>query len=428
MTRSARPRSQRGAVIITVCLMLLFLLGFMGIALDFSRLFIVRTELQTAMDTCALAAAQELDREPTALERARRTGIAAGNINRVDMQSANWSAQGQIIDADISFRDANYILTSDPAAARYVECAHTQPSIRLWLLQAMGAFSGNTDLYPPTASVAARAVATRGSAQSTCPLPLAMRPKTPGASAPNFGYTPGEWVTLVMTPGAGSGGYIGWANLDGSSSAAETERQLAEGNCQTRIGDSLGTPGVQASIADMWNARLGIYRNSGDPLVWRPDRTGYAYTTSDWPSGSNAYNGPTPPGAHPSAANFVTKRASFASCADTGTNMNGAGGCSAIMGRSVGGGFNVVLPPGTNAAGGHWQHGADRRIALVPVTNGYPGSVEDYACMLILQPISIPMQNIQLEFIGHAAAPGSPCVTNGLPGGVAGPLVPVLVR
>lgn len=423
-----RSRSQRGAVIITVCLMLLFLLGFMGIALDFSRLFVVRTELQTAMDTCALAAAQELDREPTALERARRTGITAGNINRVDMQSPTWSGQGQITDIDITFRDSNYILTTDPFAARYVECAHTQPSIRLWLLQAMSAFSGNSDLYPPTANVGARAVATRGSAQSTCPIPLALRPKTPGAPPPNFGYTPGEWVTLVMSPGSGSGGYIGWANLDGSSSAAETERELSDGNCETRVGDSLGTPGVQASIADIWNARMGIYRNTGDPSDERPDRTGYAYTTTNWPSGFNAYNGPTPPGAHPTAENFVTKRTAFASCADTGTDMSGPNGCSTIMGRSVGGGFNVIVPPGPNVAGGHWQHGADRRIALVPVTNGYPGTVEDFACMLILQPLSIPMQDIQLEFIGHAAAPGSPCVTNGLPGGLGGPLVPVLVR
>jgi len=64
------PRRQRGAVIITVCLFLLFLLGFMGIAMDFGRLFIVKTELQTAMDSCALAAAQELDFQASSIDRA----------------------------------------------------------------------------------------------------------------------------------------------------------------------------------------------------------------------------------------------------------------------------------------------------------------------------------------------------------------------
>src|SRR5215207_5610799 len=91
------PRSrQRGAVIITTALALLFLLGFMGIALDFGRLFVVKTELQTAMDSCALAAAQELDGLSGARERATNAGKTAGNLNRVNLQSTTWSGEGQI--------------------------------------------------------------------------------------------------------------------------------------------------------------------------------------------------------------------------------------------------------------------------------------------------------------------------------------------
>ena len=48
--------------------------------------------------------------------------------------------------------------------------------------------------------------------------------------------------------------------------------------------------------------------------------------------------------------------------------------------------------------------------------------------MFMLQPLTIPMSNVQLEFRGNAGTPGSPCTTSGLPGGNAGPLVPVLVR
>ena len=57
------PRANRenGAVIVTVAFTLLFLMGFMAIAMDFGHLFVVKTELQTAVDSCALAAAQELD-------------------------------------------------------------------------------------------------------------------------------------------------------------------------------------------------------------------------------------------------------------------------------------------------------------------------------------------------------------------------------
>src|SRR5262245_58023378 len=95
-------RQQKGAVILTVAFALLFLLGFMAIALDFGRLFVVKTELQTAMDSCALAAAQELDGASDALDRATNAGKAAGNLNKVHFQGA---AAG-IVDTDITFSDS----------------------------------------------------------------------------------------------------------------------------------------------------------------------------------------------------------------------------------------------------------------------------------------------------------------------------------
>src|SRR6476661_5165291 len=103
MTRNASRRQQGGAVIITMALLLLFLLGFMGFALDFSRLFIVKTELQTAMDSCALSAAQELDGLAGALDRGRSAGITAANMNRVNLQSATWDDKGQLTGAEINF-------------------------------------------------------------------------------------------------------------------------------------------------------------------------------------------------------------------------------------------------------------------------------------------------------------------------------------
>jgi hypothetical protein len=51
--------------------------------------------------------------------------------------------------------------------------------------------------------------------------------------------------------------------------------------------------------------------------------------------------------------------------------------------------------------------------------------------MLLLQPIPSPFNKkdvVKLEYVGNASALGSPCTGSGLPGGSAGPLVPVLVR
>lgn len=409
-------------MIITAALFLLFLMGFMGIALDFGHLFVVRAELQTAVDSCALAAARELDGQGSAIARAQSAGQTAGNANRVNMQSATWSGEGQIVLADITFRDAAYASTTNPLVAAYAQCVHTQPNIEVWLMKAMGAFSGDTAGNPATRSVAASAVATRASAQTTCPIPVGVKPK-PGGVAPNYGFVVGEWVKLIQAQNGAAGGEIGWANLDGSNSASETESEM-NNHCGTKVGDTLGTPGVQTSIVDVWNQRFGIYKNSGDPSTQRPDYTGYAYTALNWPAQFNAYDGPAP-GSPASAQNFLAKRAAFASCADTGTKVKGANSCESITGLSLNS-FQKLAAPG-NVAGGHQQYGFDRRIVTAPILDG-AGRVMDYACLLMLQPLSIPMTDTWLEFRGNAGAVGSPCTTSGLPGGAAGPLVPVLVR
>jgi len=63
-------------------------------------------------------------------------------------------------------------------------------------------------------------------------------------------------------------------------------------------------------------------------------------------------------------------------------------------------------------------------VAVTDASN----KVIDFACMLMLQPLSVPMGDVQMEFIGNASRPDSPCSFSGIPGGSAGPLVPALVR
>ena len=421
---SASRHRQGGAVILTAALFLLFLLGFMGIAIDLGRLFVVKAELQTAVDSCALAAAQELDASADAITRARNAGRSAGNLNRVDLQSANWSGQGQLVDADITFLDAALAPTASGTAARYARCQHTQPNLALWLLPAKGAFGGDPAANPATRSVGASATATLLSAQSACPLPLALKPKT-GGTAPNYGFTVGEWATLLNAPGGGTAGQIGWANLDGSNDARETEAELL-GHCGTRVADRLGTPGVQATIVDVWNYRFGIYKNSTSAAEHHPDYTGYSYTALNWPSRFDAWNGATPAGAGATAANYQVKKAAFASCDDTGTRLRGANSCESITGLSLNS-FQKVATPGPNATDGHARYGGSRRTAIVPVVDGSM-RVIDFACMFMLQPLTLPMSNVQLEFRGNTSAAGNPCQNSGLPGGTTGPLTPVLVQ
>ncbi|MFL6674046.1 MAG: Tad domain-containing protein [Massilia sp.] len=427
--RPGRATDQRGAVLLTVSFLLFFLLGFIAIAFDFGRLFIVKTELQTAMDSCALAAADELDGLASALARARSAGKTAANLNRVNLQSASWDGKGQLVDADISFRDASYGVTTTPASARYVQCEHRQDGVKMWLLHAMGAFTGNTAANPASRQVLASAVATRSSAQTTCPLPVAIKAKVGGGPANNFGFLVGEWVTVFDKAGvATTPGEMGWYNLDGSNNANETAAELAEGgHCGTRIGDTLGTPGAQTSVDRIWNYRFGVYRNSESPSVYHPDQTGYAYTSLNWTNTvvpQNAFDGAKPAGSDATAANYITKRAAYASLADTGTSIR-AGAQIAFHDTGKLNSFQKLATPG--ATGEHRQYGTSRRLAVVPVIND-DNRVVDYVCMFMLAPLTGPREPTQLEFRGLASAPGTPCTTSGLPGGTAGPLVPVLVR
>lgn len=416
---------QEGAVIVMVCLLLFVLLGFMAIGFDFGRLFIVKTELQTAMDSCALAAAQELDSQASALTRARSAGITAANANRVNLQSATWDAKGKVVDSDISFRDAAYAPTTLAATARYAQCEHTQPGIRMWLTQAAGAVRGDYAANPATRTVLASAVATRASAQSTCPIPVAIKARAGGSASNNYGFLLGEWVTVFDKVGGASSGEMGWYNMDGSNNANETAAELSEGgkSCNTTIGTTVGTPGAQSSVEVPWNYRFGIYKQSDSHSLNHPDQTGYAYTAVNWKNAvpQNAFAGTPAAGSHATAQNYLIKRAAYASYADTGTTLSAGEAITNVKLNK----FKNIATPGPT--GEHRQFGYNRRIVLVPVINA-ASQVIDYVCMFMLAPLTGPNDSAQLEFRGKAGNPDTPCTTNGLAGGSAGPLVPVLVR
>ena len=410
-----RSGRQQGAVAVTVALCLLFLLGFMGLALDFGRLFVIRGELQTAVDSCALAAARELDGQADALGRATTAGRRVGNANAVNFQLAAWSGRPQLADSSVQFLDRDLQLTTQAALARYARCRHEHDSVGAWLLPSLQAFFGDARMGV-SHRVMAQAMATRLSAQTACPLPVAFRPAS-GALAPQYGLAVGQWVALMDKKGLAPGGQMGWANLDGSSSAAETERELL-GHCGSRLGDRLGTPGAQASVTDAWNLRFGIYKNNPPTeAASLLDATGYAYSKDNWPSQRDAYRGATPPKAHATAANYLSKSAAQATCADTSTSVKT---CEDITGLKLSGAYKTLAPPGPTYA-------SQTRIVTVPVVDA-SARVIDYLCMLMLQPLSTPMVDVQLEFIGAASASASPCSTSGLPGGSAGPLVATLVR
>lgn len=409
MRAAAGRRRQRGAVIITVALFTLFLLGFMGLALDFGHLFVVKTELQTSMDSCALAAAQELDGASDALTRATSAGKTAGNLNKVNFQGA---AAG-IVEDDITFSDTligTYSHTFTPvASAKYVKCTHTKSGMAPWLLQAMAAFSGDAK-YASTQAVQALGVATLAPAQTNCALPIGVCEK-PG------GYQPGEWFGGIVNADESATGQFRWVDFTGTGGGANELKDVlkGQGQCQLPANDTLvGKPGGTSGAAIAYNTRFGIYQG---PPSGVPDLTGYAWYLDD-PSLLVQ-----PPNKYGSSGGYVDKRASNAPYQGDNSSPDTLG----------------LKTVGQTFTGSLATEGANRRVVPVPVIDCAAfdklGSgtlkISDMACVLLLHPVkqgSSPTgEKMWLEYIGPASAPGSPCASLGLAGGT-GPQVPVLVQ
>ncbi len=424
-------RAQRGSVAIITGLTIAILIGFLGISVDLGRLFVIKAELQTAMDSCALAAASQLRpgmNDPGALDRA----IAYGRTppNRADFQ-------GQTLDPSViqfSFSDTlagpytPYSYQSGGAAAlantaKFARCTYPLANVPVLFMRVLNSMTDTT--------VAATAVATLAPSQTNCAFPVSVcRASTASASdSPPWGLAPGSWVGGLGEPGGGNqgggnqgGGNSGplgctsgtgtgnfcWASFSGSAASSIASQISGPGQCDLSAVTQVGGTGNMTSLNKAWNTRFGVYHPSETrPAAGGtayPDFTGYSYTSTNWASGSSAY------------PDYLSRRAAREPF-NSGSGIN-------------------ISPSTPISQGDHETYGRDRRLVVAPIVNcsAYSGTqfvdVDAWACILLLAPINSqgPSVPAKVEYLGLANAPGTPCATSGLGGGTAGPLVPVLVQ
>ena len=84
--------SQHGSIVIFFVIMLPILLGTMGLALDIGKFYVIKSELQNAADSCALAAAYELDGTSTQFTRANAAGLNLAAKNKVFFKMNSYRA------------------------------------------------------------------------------------------------------------------------------------------------------------------------------------------------------------------------------------------------------------------------------------------------------------------------------------------------
>jgi hypothetical protein len=427
-------RRQRGVVAVVFGLMLVVLIAFAGLAIDLGRFFVIKSELQNAVDACALAAASQLRpglNDSVALNRAVAYGRVfttggAGNEgaikNRVNFQSEPVNITADQITFAAALAGPYATASAGPNnAAKYAKCDVPLEGLPVYFMRILNLI-GLGPIGEQT--VSAMAVATLGS-QTCNVVPVGVCTKN-SADTVHHGLTPGEWLPLGDKLAPGVFGWVDYSPVAGGTPEVK-DGLTATGQCDLPVvGASARENGKKTSAQEAWNTRFGIYSNPyriDDIASMPPDKTGYAffnakdsktgidYPWTNWPradlSGPNALDGSN--AGNPNYEEAGRSLLAFQPEART-----------------------ILSGPATFATGGAGNEydtagRSKRRVVVVPILDcsGKPMNIEGLACMLMLNPfgrVGGDLINGKLEYIGPASV--FPCGNTT----VTGPKMSVLVK
>jgi Flp pilus assembly protein TadG len=274
MKRSGRSlwRNADGAVAPTVALSLTALIAAGGIAFDYSRMASMDTELQTAADQAALAAAAQLDGNAGACARAAN---AARNmlVNQTYMANDGNASGLQVTipletDCDATgqvrfYQDIGKTKPADDDSnAKFVE-VEVDPRESVYALTPIVAAFRSGEMH---------AVAFAGLDSAICKVPPLMMCNPEESDDPDFTIADyvGKGIRLVANDGGGSYGpgnfgFLAGGLDTGGANGAKVLRQILgrsdqAGDCINADGVTTD-PGNMVSVRDALNTRFDIYDN-----------------------------------------------------------------------------------------------------------------------------------------------------------------------
>jgi len=274
MKRSARSlwRNADGAVAPTVALSLTALIAAGGIAFDYSRMASMDTELQTAADQAALAAAAQLDGNAGACARAAN---AARNmlVNQTYMANDGNASGLQVTipletDCDATgqvrfYQDIGKTKPADDDSnAKFVE-VEVDPRESVYALTPIVAAFRSGEMH---------AVAFAGLDSAICKVPPLMMCNPEESDDPDFTIADyvGKGIRLVANDGGGgygpgNFGFLAGGLDTGGANGAKVLRQILgrsdqAGDCINADGVTTD-PGNMVSVRDALNTRFDIYDN-----------------------------------------------------------------------------------------------------------------------------------------------------------------------
>ena len=288
-------RKQRGAYTAAFAVMVIFLLGFVGLALDSGRLFVAKTELQNAADACALAAAGTfstlVNNDQIALASA--TGVTMATSHKYQMQGAAIPAGN--VTVGYSYNQTgpfdvagSFTPSTTNTSPPYVKCTVSDPAINPIFVKVWNLFQANS---VGQSSARAVAVATLIPGGSACGLPIAICANST-LNPPSGGNA--TWLRMVNEPGTGAQGWYNWVNffngttklcdVNGSTPCTRTFVS-GPGMCQSSYATHVGSNnGVISNLQSYFNTRFGLYKSSPasnyDPDIEKPDYSGVIFNAA----------------------------------------------------------------------------------------------------------------------------------------------------
>ncbi|WP_340264350.1 pilus assembly protein TadG-related protein [Sphingobium mellinum] len=266
--RKSLKRSTSGAVAPTVALSLFGLVAAGGLAFDYARMASLDSELQTAADQAALAAATQLDGKSNARTRATN---AVNNLIENDTRFAN-DRCGTAVNVggtvptgcDSSgtltfYKDkAKTTLATSDQDSNFVEVKVNSRTANFALTPVVRAFSSGL--------LSAKAFAGVGSAICKVPPVMICNPDEPSGNAnEDYAFNPARGVGLKLVTGdASAPGNFGWlesAFKNGANGlAAALGYNEIQADCQQMDGVTTKT-GMSTSVLDSLNTRFDVYAN-----------------------------------------------------------------------------------------------------------------------------------------------------------------------
>jgi Flp pilus assembly protein TadG len=255
---------QRGVTLVYVSLIAAVLVGFAGLVIDGARYVTTNTQLQSAADAAALAAATQLDGRPDAITRATNAAMTSPLVTNSQTFATGSStvaiAQIRFLKSLPPRRDpiSSANLTTDPADARFVEVTTATRTQNNFFIMAVGAAA--------TSSTSATAVA--GFTQVVCqvaPLAVCNPAETIATGEPFDSATWRGRQIVVKASGPSSAwtpGNFALVDVEGTQSAPGIADLLAADRPSACISARIDLkPGQTMGTKSALNTRFDIYEN-----------------------------------------------------------------------------------------------------------------------------------------------------------------------